>query len=135
MTAGVWQAVDDDLARLREAGQYKVFRTLKGPMGAESEIEGIGRVVVLCSNDYLGLAHHPEVVAASLEAGKKWGAGTGSVRFICGTFEYHHELEKRIADLSATQAATTYVSCWNANEAAIATLMAAGGNSGHRHQR
>jgi len=129
MTPGVWQAIDEDLGRLRDAGQYKVFRTLKKPMGAESEIEGVGRVVVLCSNDYLGLANHPEVVAASLEAGRQWGAGTGSVRFICGTFDYHHAMERRIAELSATQAATTYVSCWNANEAAIASLMAIGGDS------
>lgn len=129
MSGGIWQAIDDDLARLRDAGQFKTFRTLKKPMGAESEIEGIGRVVVLCSNDYLGLANHPEVVAALLEAGKQWGAGTGSVRFICGTFDYHHELERRIAELSATKAATTYVACWNANEAAIATLMSAGGDS------
>lgn len=125
--SGIWSLVDQDLASLREAGQFKHFKMLQRPMGPESEIEGVGRVVVLCSNDYLGLASHPEVVSASAEAVKRWGAGTGSVRFICGTFEYHRQLETQIAALSGTEAATTYVSCWNANEAVIPTLMAAGG--------
>jgi glycine C-acetyltransferase len=125
----IWQQIDGDLATLQAAGQFKHLQTLKQPMGPESEIDGVGKVVVLCSNDYLGLANHPQVVAAGIDAQKRWGAGTGSVRFICGTFGYHHELERTIADLSATEAATSYVSCWNANEAVIATLMAIGGDS------
>jgi len=124
-----WQAIDQDLGRLRDAGQYKSLRNLLRPMGPESEIEGVGNVVVLCSNDYLGLASHPEVVEAAQAAQKRWGAGTGSVRFICGTFDYHRILEERIAQLSGTEASTTYVSCWNANEAVIPTLMAAAGES------
>lgn len=124
-----WNRIDDDLRAMRDAGQYKAFRNLIGPMGATSEMDGVGRVVVLCSNDYLGLANDPAVVNAAIEAQKKWGAGTGSVRFICGSFDYHRELEERIAKLSGTEAATTYCSCWNANEASIATLMGIGGDS------
>lgn len=124
-----WNLIDSDLAGLRDAGQFKSFRNLLRPMGPTSTIEGIGDVVVLCSNDYLGLANHSEVVAAARNAQEKWGAGTGSVRFICGTFDYHRILEERISTLSGTQASTTYVSCWCANEAAIATLMAIGGDS------
>jgi len=124
-----WNLIDSDLAKFREAGQYKSFRYLLRPMGPLSQIDGVGEVVVLCSNDYLGLASHPEVVSAAMDAQKKWGAGTGSVRFICGSFGYHRDLEKVIADLSATEDATTYVSCWNANEAVIPTLMAIGGDS------
>ncbi len=124
-----WNIIDADLGKLREAGQFKPIRNLLAPMGPVSKIEGVGEVVVLCSNDYLGLANHPEVVAASVEASKKWGAGTGSVRFICGTFDYHRALEEKIAALSATDASTTYVSCWCANEAAIATLMTIGADS------
>ncbi|MCK6486289.1 MAG: aminotransferase class I/II-fold pyridoxal phosphate-dependent enzyme [Phycisphaerae bacterium] len=116
-----------DLDLLREQGQFKTLRNLLKPMGPESEIEGVGRVVVLCSNDYLGLASHPEVVATAHAAVTQWGAGTGSVRFICGTFDYHRQIESALAELSATDAATTYVSCWNANEAVIPTLMAIGG--------
>jgi glycine C-acetyltransferase len=125
----VWDAVEQDLQRLRDAGQFKSVRNLTRPMGPLSEIEGIGEVVVLCSNDYLGLANDPEVVASAIAAQKRWGAGTGSVRFICGTFDYHREIEASIAKLSGTDAATTYVSCWNANEAVLPTLMAAGGDS------
>lgn len=98
-------------------------------MGPVSHIEGVGEVVVLCSNDYLGLANHPEVVEACQTAHRQWGAGTASVRFICGTFDYHRELESAIAQMSGTEASTTYVSCWNANEAVLPTLMAAGGDS------
>ncbi len=124
----VWSLIDQDLEALQKAGQFKTPRTLTRPMGPVSRIDGAGEVVVLCSNDYLGLASHPEVVAASKEATAQWGAGTGSVRFICGSFDYHRTLERRLAELSATEAATTYVSCWNANEAVIATLMAIGGD-------
>jgi glycine C-acetyltransferase len=124
----IWQSIDRDLESLRSAGQFKQLKTLKRPMGPECEIAGAGQVVVLCSNDYLGLANDPEVVQAATEAQRRWGAGTGSVRFICGTFEYHHQIEERLAELSATEAATTYVSCWNANEAVIPTLMTIGGD-------
>lgn len=125
----VWHSIDDEIGSLRKAGQYKQLKILQKPIGPVSAIEGIGEVVVLCSNDYLGLANDPEVVSAAIEAQRRWGAGTGSVRFICGTFDYHGALEKRIAELSGTEAATTYVSCWNANEAVLPTLMAAGGDS------
>ncbi|HXH98221.1 MAG TPA: aminotransferase class I/II-fold pyridoxal phosphate-dependent enzyme, partial [Gaiellaceae bacterium] len=83
---------------------------------------GRGEVIVLSSNNYLGLAGNPDVVAAGVEGLQHYGAGTASVRFICGTFAPHHELERDLAELSATDAALTYVSCWNANEAAIPTL-------------
>ena len=85
-------------------------------------MDGRGEVLVLSSNNYLGLAARPEVVAAGIEGLRSYGAGTGSVRFICGTFEVHHELERELAGLVGTEAALTYVSCWNANEAAIPTL-------------
>ena len=79
-------------------------------------------MIILSSNNYLGLAGHPEVVRAGIEGLERYGAGTASVRFICGTFEPHHELERALADLSGTEAALTYVSCWNANEAVIPSL-------------
>ena len=80
-------------------------------------MEGRGEVLVLSSNNYLGLAARPEVVEAGIEGLRRYGAGTGSVRFICGTFEPHLELERELADFSGTEASLTYVSCWNANEA------------------
>jgi glycine C-acetyltransferase len=85
-------------------------------------MEGRGEVVVLSSNNYLGLADHPDVVRAGQEGLERYGAGTASVRFICGTFAPHLELERALAAFSGTEAALTYVSCWNANEALIPTL-------------
>ena len=63
-------------------------------------MEGRGEVIVLSSNNYLGLAAHPEVVRAGVEGLERYGAGTASVRFICGTFAPHHELEWKLAELS-----------------------------------
>jgi glycine C-acetyltransferase len=107
---------------LREAGTYKHFNTLVSPQGPVVEMKGRGEVLVLSSNNYLGLAARPEVTEAGIEGLRRYGAGTGSVRFICGTFAVHHELERELGDLVGTEASLTYVSCWNANEAAIPTL-------------
>jgi glycine C-acetyltransferase len=111
-----------EIDRLREARTLKHFNTLLSPQGPVVEMEGLGEVVVLSSNDYLGLAAHPEVVAAGVEGLERYGAGTASVRFICGTFAPHLALERALADMSGTEAALTYVSCWNANEALIPSL-------------
>ena len=119
-------ALSDDIRTeldgLREAGTYKRFNVLESPQGPVVRMAGRGEVIVLSSNNYLGLAGNPDVVAAGVEGLQHYGAGTASVRFICGTFAPHHELERDLAELSATDAALTYVSCWNANEAAIPTL-------------
>jgi len=107
---------------LHEERTYKTFNTLESPQGPVVQMAGRGEVIVLSSNNYLGFADHPEVVRAGIEGLERYGAGTASVRFICGTFAPHHELERALADLSGTEAALTYVSCWNANEAVIPTL-------------
>jgi glycine C-acetyltransferase len=113
---------DELLASLRAGGQFKVLQTLKGPMDAEVQIEGYGRCLCFCSNNYLGLANHPEVVEAGHQGLKDYGAGTASVRFICGTFTPHHTLEKAIAKYMGTDASYTFVSAWTANEAVFPTL-------------
>jgi glycine C-acetyltransferase len=110
------------LGTLEKTGQLKQFYTLTGPMGPTVEIDGLGEVLVLCSNNYLGLADHPEVMAAGVEGLREYGAGTASVRFICGTLRCHREIEETIARFVGTESALTYVSCWNANEALIATV-------------
>ncbi|PWU24536.1 MAG: glycine C-acetyltransferase [Candidatus Rokuibacteriota bacterium] len=114
--------VSADLDALREAGTYKRFNTIASPQGPLVEMEGRGEVLVLSSNNYLGLAARPEVVDAGVEGLRRYGAGTGSVRFICGTFQPHLELERELASLVGTEAALSYVSCWNANEAVVPTL-------------
>jgi glycine C-acetyltransferase len=117
------RAILDDL---HQKGEYKSLLTLLGPMDAEVEIEGHGRCLNFCSNNYLGLANHPEVVEAGIQGLRDYGAGTASVRFITGTFEPHHRLERRIADFLGTEASYTFVSCWNANEAIFPTFCEAG---------
>lgn len=118
--------LDATLDALRTAGTYKVLRHLTRPMAPETTIEGIGDVLVFCSNNYLGLADHPEVVEAGIAGLKQYGAGTASVRFICGTFECHRALEERLASFLGTDAALTYVSCWNANEGLLPNLVQEG---------
>jgi glycine C-acetyltransferase len=113
----------ETLQELHDAGTLKRLRHVTGPMGPVVRLEDAGEVIVLCANNYLGLANHPEVVAASHAALDQYGAGTASVRFICGTFDAHRHLEEKLAEFSGTEAALSYVSCWNANEAAIATAV------------
>ena len=112
------------LAELRAAGTYKVLRTVTAPMGATTLIDGIGEVLVFCSNNYLGLANHPEVIEAAHRGLRRYGAGTASVRFICGTFACHRELEEKTAAFFGAEAALSYTSCWNANEGLLPAIAA-----------
>ena len=114
--------VSAELDALRAANTYKTFLTLRSPQGPVVDMEGRGEVIVLSSNNYLGLAAHPAVIEATEAGLERYGAGTASVRFICGTFEPHLELEAELAELVGTEAALTYVSCWNANEGLIPSL-------------
>lgn len=110
------------LEQLEETGQLKHLQMIEGPMGATITIRGIGEVACFCSNNYLGLANDPQVVEAGIEGLRTYGAGTASVRFICGTFACHEKLEQRLADFYGLEAAYTFTSCWNANEAVFPTL-------------
>ncbi len=113
-------------AQLRRDGLWKVLKTIDGPMDAVVKIRGQdGRFhdkLCFCSNNYLGLANHPEVIEAGLKGLRDYGAGTASVRFICGTFTPHEELERRIAAYMGTEASYSFVSAWTANEAVFPTL-------------
>jgi glycine C-acetyltransferase len=111
-----------ELESMREAGTLKRILVLASPQGPTVEVEGHGELLCLCSNDYLGLANHPAVVAAAAEGLGSYGVGTASVRFICGKFAPHVELERELARFLRTDAALTYTSCWNANQALIDTL-------------
>jgi glycine C-acetyltransferase len=111
-----------DLEAMAGTGTLKRIPVLASAQGPVIEIEGRGEVICLCSNDYLGLANHPEVVRAGAAGLAEYGAGTASVRFICGTFEPHLELERDLAAFARTEAALTYVSCWNANAALLDEL-------------
>ena len=122
VNAGFEARVAAELDLLHAAGTYKTFNVLESPQGPVVRMRERGEVVVLSSNDYLGLAAHPAVIEAGRDGLARYGAGTASVRFICGTFAPHLELEDALAEYSGTEAALTYVSCWNANEAVIPTL-------------
>jgi glycine C-acetyltransferase len=115
-----------ELDALKAAGTYKRLRHITTPMAPEVHMEEAGDVIVLSSNNYLGLSDLPEVVEAGIEGLRKYGAGTASVRFICGTFDIHRTLEERIANFLGTQASLTYVSCWNANTGLFATICGEG---------
>ena len=121
---------DATLAQLEAAGQYKHLQMLDSPMDAVVRLrqaDGSYRdTLCFCSNNYLGLANHPEVVEAGIEGLKKYGAGTASVRFICGTFSPHEQLEETIARYMGTESSYTFVSCWNATEALFPTFCEAG---------
>jgi glycine C-acetyltransferase len=111
------------IEKLKQERVYKRLNYLASPQGARVQMEGRGDVVILSSNNYLGLCNDPAVVAAGIDGLKKFGAGTGSVRFICGTFAIHRDLERAIADLVGTEASLSYVSAWNANEGLTATIV------------
>ncbi|MBC5806176.1 MAG: glycine C-acetyltransferase [Candidatus Eremiobacter antarcticus] len=120
------QKLKADLDALRAAGTFKHLRHVTTPMRAEVDMEEAGRTIVLSSNNYLGLADNPRVVEAGIRGLQKYGAGTASVRFICGTFDIHRDLEREIAHFLGTENALTYVSCWTANEGLIPTIAGAG---------
>ncbi|MGB8965670.1 MAG: glycine C-acetyltransferase [Candidatus Cybelea sp.] len=120
------EKLQGDLDALKKAGTYKHLRHLTTPMAPEVHMEEAGDVIVLSSNNYLGLADLPEVVEAGKRGLDKYGAGTASVRFICGTFDVHRVLEESIAKFLGTQAALSFVSCWNANTGLFPTICDAG---------
>ena len=121
-TAGLQARLDD----LKDQRVYKQLNYLDSPQGARVQMEGRGEVIILSSNNYLGLSNEPAVVAAGVEGLRRFGAGTGSVRFICGTFTVHRELEDALARFVGTQASMSYVSAWNANEGLTATVVEEG---------
>ena len=111
------------LERFKADGVYKSFNYLEGPQAARVSMEGRGETIILSSNNYLGLSNNPTVVAAGKKALDQFGAGTASVRFICGTFTIHRDLEQACARLVGTPSAISFMSCWNANEALPATVL------------
>jgi glycine C-acetyltransferase len=114
------------IAQLKTDKVYKTLNYLASPQSARVQMEGRGEVLIMSSNNYLGLCDEPSVVQAGHDGLAKFGAGTGSVRFICGTFTVHRELETALARFVGTPASMTFVSAWNANEALTATVVEEG---------
>jgi glycine C-acetyltransferase len=111
-----------ELEQMSAAGTLKRELSIKTPQGPVVEIEGKGEVIMLTSNNYLGLADHPAIIEAAEKAERDYGYGLASVRFICGTQTIHRKLEQRIAEFFGTEDAILYGSCWNANEGLFQTV-------------
>ena len=125
MTEGAVAAqVAGELAEIREAGLEKPERVLTTPQRAQVEVRGGERPVLnMCANNYLGLADHPDVIAAAHEALDRWGFGMASVRFICGTQELHKELEIALTSFLGTDDTILYPSCFDANGGLFEVLL------------
>ncbi len=113
------------LDEIRSAGLYKTERELDTPQAAHIATAS-GAALNFCANNYLGLADHPDVVAAAHDGLDRWGFGMASVRFICGTQGQHRELERRLAAFLGTEDAILYSSCFDANGGVFETLFGAG---------
>ena len=123
----MYGAVRDDLrarlAGLEDDGLYKRELVMTTPQGSHVGVEERGELLNLCANNYLGLANHPEMVAAAHEALDRWGYGVASVRFICGTQALHRELEERISEFLGTDDTILFGSCFDANGGVFEALL------------
>jgi glycine C-acetyltransferase len=111
------------LDEIEQAGLYKRERFINSSQAALIRLEDGREVLNMCANNYLGLADHPEVVEAARGALERWGFGTASVRFICGSQEVHRELEKTITSFLGTEDTILYPSCFDANGGLFETLL------------
>lgn len=120
------RALGAQLDQFRSDAVYKKLLYLESPQDARVRIEGHGEVIILSSNNYLGLSNEPAVVEAGIDGLRRYGAGTGSVRFICGTFTIHRELEEALARFVGCPSSLSYVSAWNANEGLTGSIVEEG---------
>ncbi|MFJ5222515.1 glycine C-acetyltransferase [Streptomyces sp. NPDC088400] len=138
MYASVRDELSATLGEIREAGLFKPERVISTPQSASVTVSTgstpstsrtpgpdtpPGDVLNFCANNYLGLADHPEVVAAAKDALDRWGYGMASVRFICGTQEIHKELEQRLSAFLGQEDTILYSSCFDANGGVFETLL------------
>ena len=115
--------LQSELDEIRTAGLYKGERVIDTPQSARVGVGRTAPVLNMCANNYLGLASHPEVIAAAHEALDEWGYGLASVRFICGTQKIHKQLEEKLSEFLGTQDTILYTSCFDANGGLFETLL------------
>jgi glycine C-acetyltransferase len=115
--------VRETLQQIRAGGLYKKEREITTPQSPHIAVANDRSVLNLCANNYLGLADHPDVIAAAHEALDRWGFGCASVRFICGTQTIHHELERQLTGWLGTEDTILYSSCFDANGGLFETLL------------
>jgi glycine C-acetyltransferase len=119
------QHLTEQLDQIRAAGLYKSERVITSPQQAHIGVTSRPQVLNLCANNYLGLADHPDVLAAAHKALDQWGYGLASVRFICGTQQPHKELEQKLSEFLGTDDTILYSSCFDANGGLFETLLSA----------
>jgi len=117
------KVLEPQLKEIKETGLWKEEWEIVSPQTAEIEVSGGRKVINFCANNYLGLADNPKVVEAAKRSLDRYGFGTASVRFICGTFDIHRELEGALSKFFGTDDTITYSSCFEANEGLFATIL------------
>jgi len=123
MYGTIGQELAAQLADIRAQGLYKPERVITSAQGAHVSVGENKPALVMCANNYLGLAAHPAVIEAAREALSQWGYGMASVRFICGTQSPHKELERRLSEFLGTEDTILYGSCFDANGGLFETLL------------
>ena len=119
----LYDTLDRELDSIKQAKTFKYEVPLESQQGGDVTVDG-REVVMLASNNYLGLANHPSIKEAARRALDKWGYGLASVRFLCGTEPIHLDLENRIAGFVGCEAAILHSSAFSANEAFFSGLLA-----------
>ena len=117
------EAIRKELDAIRDAGTWREERIITTPQYSRIDTTLKQGIVNLCANNYLGLAAHPQLIAAAKDSYDRWGFGLSSVRFICGTQEIHKQLEKKVAGFVGTDDAILYSSCFDANGGLFETLL------------
>lgn len=112
-----------DIEEIKAAGLWKTERVIDSDQKNDIRLEGGANVVNMCANNYLGLANHPEVMAAASQSLEQWGFGAASVRFICGTQGIHKTLEQRVSGFLSTEDTILYAACFDANAGLFETIL------------
>ncbi|CDG96059.1 2-amino-3-ketobutyrate CoA ligase (glycine acetyltransferase) [Xenorhabdus bovienii str. puntauvense] len=122
MSASFYQRINEQLEQTRADGLFKHERIITSAQNADISVADGSQVINFCANNYLGLANHPDLIAAAKAGLDSHGFGMASVRFICGTQDSHKELENKIAEFLGMEDAILYSSCFDANGGLFETL-------------
>jgi glycine C-acetyltransferase len=125
MYGAIKERLTQQLGEITDAGLFKAERVITTPQDARIRVASGSEVLNMCANNYLGLAEHPNLIAAAHEALDRWGYGMASVRFICGTQQIHKDLERRLTEFLGTEDTILYSSCFDANGGLFETLLTA----------
>lgn len=119
------ESLSQQLNELKTNGLFKEEREITSPQQANITIKGGKKVLNFCANNYLGLANHPDIISSAKTGMDHYGFGLASVRFICGTQNIHHQLERKISEFLGTEDTILYSSCWDANGGLFETILGA----------